>query len=291
MRNDLTYQFKNASILVKLLVINAVLFLVIYLASFLFGIPQGQLVRWFVLPDDPVSLVLQPWSLMTYSFLHFGVWHLVFNMLWLYWFGKITLNLFNAKRFLTVYLLGGIFGGLFYVVAYNLFPVFINTSGHLIGASGAVMAIMVFIATYSPNTEMRIFMFNIKLWHIAAFVIVLDLVQIPTSGNAGGLLAHVGGAFFGYVYAVQMVKGNDIGKWFENGTVWFMNLFKSRTQRPFKKVHRTARPTPGKPKSNAEKTSHQLKVDSILDKIGKSGYESLTKAEKDFLFNVGKEEK
>ncbi len=291
MANNLTYQFKNASILLKLIVINAVLFLAIYLASFLFGIPQGQLVSWFVLPDDPVSLVLQPWSLFTYSFLHFGVWHLVFNMLWLYWFGKIVLNLFNAKRFLTIYLLGSFFGGLFYVIAYNLFPVFINTSGFLIGASGAVMAIMVFIATSSPNTEMRIFMFTIKLWQIAAFVILLDLVQIPTSGNAGGLLAHVGGAIFGYLYAVQMAKGNDIGKWFENGMDWLMNLFKPRTKKPFKKVHRTARPTPGKPKSNAEKTAHQLKIDGILDKIGKSGYESLTKAEKDFLFNAGKEEK
>ena len=291
MGNDLTDQFKNASILLKLIVINAVLFLAIYLASFLFGIPQGRLVSWFVLPDDPVNLIMQPWSLITYSFLHFGVWHLVFNMLWLYWFGKIVLNLFNGKRFLTIYLLGGLFGGLFYVVAYNLFPVFINTSGHLIGASGAVMAIMVFIATYSPNTEMRIFMFSIKLWQIAAFVILLDLVQIPTSGNAGGLLAHVGGAIFGYLYATQMAKGNDIGKWFENGMDWFTNLFKPRTKRPFKKVHRNARPTPAKPKSNKEKTAHQLKVDGILDKIGKSGYESLTKAEKDFLFNAGKEEK
>ncbi|MFT5983948.1 MAG: membrane associated rhomboid family serine protease, partial [Ulvibacter sp.] len=242
MGNDLTYQFKNASILLKLIVINAVLFLTVYLASFLFGIPQGQLVSWFVLPDDLVSLILQPWGLITYSFLHFGVWHLVFNMLWLYWFGKIVLNLFNAKRFLTIYLLGGLFGGLFYVMAYNLFPVFINTSGHLIGASGAVMAIMVFIATSSPNTKMRIFMFTIKLWQIAAFFILLDLVQIPTSGNAGGLLAHVGGAIFGYLYAVQLAKGNDIGKWFENVLDWFTNLFKSRTQKPFKKVHRTARP-------------------------------------------------
>jgi membrane associated rhomboid family serine protease len=291
MGNDLTYQFKNASILLKLIVINAVLFLTVYLASFLFGIPQGQLVSWFVLPDDLVSLILQPWGLITYSFLHFGVWHLVFNMLWLYWFGKIVLNLFSAKRFLTIYLLGGLFGGLFYVMAYNLFPVFINTSGHLIGASGAVMAIMVFIATSSPNTKMRIFMFTIKLWQIAAFFILLDLVQIPTSGNAGGLLAHVGGAIFGYLYAVQLAKGNDIGKWFENVMDWFTNLFKSRTQKPFKKVHRTARPTSAKPKSNAEKTTRQLKVDGILDKIGKSGYESLTKAEKDFLFNAGKEEK
>ena len=291
MANNLTYQFKNASILVKIIAVNTALFLSIYLASFLFGIPQGLLVSWFVLPDDPLSLILQPWSLITYSFLHFGVWHLVFNMLWLHWFGKIVLNLFNAKRFLTLYLLGGLFAGLFYVLAYNLFPVFINTSGHLIGASGAVMAIMVFIATYSPNTEIRVFMFTIKLWHIAAFVLLLDLVKIPTSGNAGGLLAHVGGAIFGYVYAIQMAKGNDIGKWFENGMDWFFDLFKSRAKKPFRKVHRNVRPTPKKGKSPTDKTAHQSRVDSILDKIGKSGYESLTKEEKDFLFNAGKGEK
>jgi hypothetical protein len=115
-------------------------------------------------------------------------------------------------------------------------------------------------------------------------------VQIPTSGNAGGLLAHVGGALFGYLYAIQLVKGNDIGKWFENILDWCTNLFKSRTQKPFKKVHRTAQPKASPPKSKAAKTAHQLKVDGILDKIGKSGYESLTKAEKDFLFNAGKDE-
>lgn len=290
MTNNLTYKFKTASILLKLIVINAALFLAVYLASFLFGLPQRQLVDWFVLPDDLGSLLVQPWSLFTYSFLHFGIWHVLFNMIWLYWFGKIVLNLFDEKRFLTIYLLGGFFGGLFYVIAYNLFPVFTNTSGHLIGASGAVMAIMVFIAAYSPNTEVRVFSFTIKLWHIAMFFVLLDLVQIPTSGNAGGLLAHVGGALFGYLYAIQLTKGNDIGKWFENILDWFSSLFKPRTKKPFKKVHRTAHPKVSKPASKEAKSAHQLKVDGILDKIGKSGYDSLTKAEKDFLFNAGKDE-
>jgi membrane associated rhomboid family serine protease len=290
MANNLIDQYKNASILVKLIAVNSVLYLAVYLASFLFRMPQGTLVSWFVLPDDLGSLIYQPWSLITYSFLHFGFWHLLFNMLWLFWFGKLVLNLFNAKRFLTIYLLGGLFGGLFYVLAYNLFPVFTNTSGHLIGASGAVMAIMVFIATYSPNSEMRIFFFNVKLWQIAAAIILLDLVQIPTSANAGGLLAHVGGAIFGYLYATQMAKGNDIGKWFEDIMDRVVNLFTPRVKKPFKKVHRNAKPSSVKSKSALEKTKHQLKVDGILDKIGKSGYESLTKAEKDFLFNAGKDE-
>jgi len=288
--NNLAYQYKTASVVIKLIVINVALFLLVYLGSFFFGIPQGQLVKWFVLPDDFGTLVLQPWSLFTYSFLHFGLFHVLFNMLWLHWFGNIVLNLFNAKRFLTVYLLGGFFGGLLYVIAYNLFPVFTNTTGYLIGASGAVMAIMVFIATYSPNTEIRVFRFNIKLWHIAVFFILLDLVQIPRSGNAGGLLAHVGGALFGYVYAFQMAKGNDIGKWFENIMDWVTNVFKSKKQNPFKKVHRTTHQTSSRTNTKIEKTVRQKKVDGILDKIGKSGYESLTKEEKDFLFKTGKED-
>jgi membrane associated rhomboid family serine protease len=259
MTNNLIDQFKSASILVKLIAVNSVLYLGVHLAAFLFRIQQGTLVSWFVLPDDLGSLIFQPWSLLTYCFLHFGLWHLLFNMLWLYWFGKIVLNLFNSKRFLTIYLLGGLFGGLFYVLAYNLFPVFTNTSGHLIGASGAVMAIMVFIATYSPNSEMRIFFFNVKLWQIAAVIILLDLVQIPTSGNAGGLLAHVGGAIFGYLYAVQMAKGNDIGKWFENVLDWVENLFTPRVKSPFKKVHRNARPSAVKSKSKSEKNRAPIK--------------------------------
>jgi len=288
-KNNLLYQFKTANFLVKIIAINMTVFLLVYLTAFFLRIPQNQLVKWFVLSENLGSLVTQPWALFTYSFLHFGLWHVLFNMLWLYWFGKIVLNLFSPKRFLTIYLLGGFFGGLFYVLSYNIFPVFTTTSGSLIGASAAVMAIIVFIATYTPNTAMRIFMFNIKLWQIALFFVLMDLVQIPTSGNAGGLLAHVGGAAFGYLYAIQMAKGNDIGKWFENFVDWAVNLFKPRKKKPFKKVHRTVQPNSSQVNAKVAKTPHQLKIDGILDKIGKSGYESLTKLEKDFLFKAGKE--
>src|SRR5690606_24594356 len=144
--------------------------------------------------------------------------------------------------------------------------------------------------TYSPNTELRIFSFNLKLWHIALFLFLLDLIRIPGSGNAGGLMAHVGGAVFGYVYAVQLAKGNDIGKWFENFMDWVANLFKPRAKKPFKKVHRTTHTSPQRSKAKEQKSNHQIKVDGILDKIGKSGYESLSKEEKDFLFKAGKED-
>ncbi len=286
---NLKYKYKTSSTVIKLIVLNALVFLVVSLGSFFFSISPGYLTRWFVLSDDFTNLLLQPWSLITYSFLHFGFFHLLFNMVWLYWFGQIVLNLFNGKRLLTVYLLGALFGGLLFMLAYTLFPVFAESRGFLIGASGAVTAVMVFIASYTPNTEVRIFKFSIKLWHIALFLFVMDLLRIPSSGNAGGLMAHVGGAIFGYIYATQLLKGNDIGKWFENILDAISNFFKPRTKKPFTKVHRNKQ-TKAKPKDpNLSKSEHQRKIDFILDKIGKSGYESLSKEEKDYLFKAGKD--
>lgn len=287
---NLTYKYKTADITTKLIVINVVIFLAVRLVSFFLGMQPEELTQWFVLPDAVGEFIWQPWSFITYSFLHFGFWHILFNMLWLYWFGRIIRNLFSGRRLLTVYLLGAISGGLLFVLSYNLFPVFESTRGYLIGASGAVTAIMVFIAAYAPNTEFRIFSFTLKIWHIAVFLVLLDLVRLPSSGNAGGLLAHLGGAVFGYIYAIQLLKGRDLGVGFERAMDKVSNIFKSRKQRPFKKVHRTTQQPSERSKKTDSKSDQQKKIDAILDKIGKSGYESLTKAEKDFLFRAGKED-
>ncbi len=289
--NNLSYQFKTANVIIKLIVINVALFLFATLGSWIFKTSPGALMEWFVLPVDPGSLILQPWSMLTYSFLHFDFWHIFWNMLVLYWFGQYVLNLFTEKRFLTIYLLGAICGGLLFVLAYNLFPVLNDTLAYLIGASAAVRAIMIFIAAYTPNSEVRIFVFNVKLWQIGVFVVLSDLVQIPTSGNAGGLIAHLGGALFGYVYAIQLKKGNDIGAWFEKLMDGLSTMFTPKKKSPLKTVHKskTHKRTPKKTVTSATKTSNQKQIDAILDKISKSGYDSLTKEEKDFLFKAGKE--
>ncbi len=266
----------------KLIIINAILFLAFRLVSFFMQANIKYITSWITLPDSLVEFITQPWAFITYSFVHFGLFHILFNMIFLYMFGRIILNLFSGKRLLTIYLLGAISGGLLYVLSYNVFPVFENDRGMLLGASGAVTTLIVFIATYTPNTQLRIFMFNIKLWQIAVFLVVADLIRMSTGENAGGMLAHIGGAIFGYLYAIQLAKGNDIGKWFENILDWFADLFKTRKQKPFKKVHRTPRQPAGT--RSMDKSEHQRKVDAILDKIGKSGYDSLTRAEKDFLF-------
>ncbi|WP_103070248.1 rhomboid family protein [Aquimarina sediminis] len=289
--NNLAYQFKTANIIIRLIVINTALYLFATLGSWIFKISPGVLMEWFVLPVDSGSLLLQFWSLLTYSFLHFDFWHIFWNMLVLYWFGQYVLNLFTEKRFLTIYLLGAICGGLLFVLAYNLFPVLNNTLAYLIGASAAVRAIMIFIAAYTPNSEVRIFVFNIKLWQIGVFVVLSDLIQIPTSGNAGGLIAHLGGAIFGYVYAVQLKKGSDIGTWFEKIMDSLTNVFKPNKKSPLRTVHKskTNKKTPKARTTSSAKNPTQKQIDAILDKISKSGYDSLTKEEKDFLFKAGKE--
>lgn len=281
---SLSYYYKTSNILIKLIALNAVIFIITSLVAFMFQRDLISLTKWFVLPGDFGEMILQPWSLITYTFLHGGLFHVLFNMLWLYWFGKIVLNIFSDKKFLTVYFLGGIFGGLLFALSYSFFPVFNGQQSYLIGASGAVTAIMIFIATYSPQTPIRIFTFTIKLWQLALFLFVLDLVRIPTSGNAGGLLSHVGGGLFGYFFAVQLAKGNDMGLWFESFMDWCASLFKPKEKQPFTKVHRNKNQTQKPAASSIDKTVHQGKIDAILDKISKSGYDSLTKEEKNYLF-------
>lgn len=287
---DLKYQYSRLNIAEKLIAINVLVFIVNSLVPFLLGMSKNSIVQFFELPNDIVDLVFQPWSIVTYSFFHGGIGHLFWNMLLIYFVGRIFLNLFDTKRFLNVYLLGVILGGLFFVLGYNIFPAFFNTNAYLIGASAGASAILIFICTYIPNQEVRVIFFNVKLWYIGAFVVLMDLVQLPLS-NSGGHLAHLGGAFLGYLYASQLLKGTDIGSGFSKFLDVLANLFK-RTEKKasMKTVYKNQGVgNPSAAKADYDKKTHQKKIDAILDKISKSGYESLSKAEKDFLFKAGKE--
>lgn len=289
---SLAYQFKTANIAIKLIVVNVIVFLLFNLIPWILQIDNVVLTQWFFLSSDLGNFITQPWGLLTYNFLHRDVWHLLWNMLYLYIFSRFILNLFTDKRLLTVYLLGGMVGGLMFVAAYNVLPAF-QGKGYLIGASAAVNAIIVFIAAYTPHQSIRIIMFNVKLWQIAAVLVLIDLLSLPTSGNAGGLMAHLGGAGFGYLYATQLAKGKDIGEWFERIMDSVASMFsgkpkekKSRMRTVHRNTKTTAKPTAKKTESKSEQ---QKKIDAILDKISKSGYDSLSKAEKDFLFKAGKD--
>lgn len=288
-------QLLKSDAMTKIIVINALVFLVIGILSSLMQWPPGALYQYFALPDALWSFLGQPWSLLTYSFLHSGFLHLLFNMLWLQFFGRFVLNLFPERRFVSLYLLGALSGGLVYLLAFNTFPAFMQTNGQLVGASASIMAVMTFAAVYSPYARVRLFVFNFSLWQVAAFMVCWDLFRLPSMQNAGGLLAHLGGAGFGYLYARKLQQGKDIGKWFDllidRLLQWFQ---KTPKQGSFQKVYRTKtnRNTgvSSRKKSSSkspEALGHQQRIDLILDKISKSGYDSLSQAEKDFLFRSG----
>lgn len=291
-QGNLQYQFNRLSIAEKLIAINVLVFIVGRLVPFLLQLSSNSIVQWFELPKDFFDFLMQPWSIVTYSFFHGGFGHLFWNMLLIYFVGRIFLNLFDAKRFLNVYFLGVMLGGLFFILGYNIFPAFFNVNAYLIGASAGAYAILVFICTYIPNQEVRLIFFNVKLWYIGAFVILMDLIQLPASGNAGGHLAHLGGALLGYWYARQLTNGTDIGAGFSRFLDGISNFFKrSEKKGPLKTVYKNQKSgSPVNSKESYDKQSRQKKIDAILDKISTSGYESLSKAEKDFLFQAGKGE-
>ena len=286
---NLKYQFARLSIAEKLIVVNVAVYILNALITFLMGLPTYSIVKWFELPKDFIDFLQQPWSIVTYSFFHGSFWHLFWNMILLYFSGRIFLNLFGPRKFINVYFLGVIAGGLTFLLSYNTFPAFMGIQTALIGASAGVTAVLIFICAYIPNQEVRLFFFNIKLWYIGAFFVLLDLVQIPISGNAGGHLAHLGGALLGYVYARQLIKGKDIGEGFSKFLDGLANMFKRKEKKaPLRTVYRKSSKT--QDKKDFDKEAKQRKIDGILDKISKSGYESLSKAEKDFLFKAGKED-
>ncbi len=287
-QTNLKYQFARLNIAEKLIAVNVAIFLLTRLLTFLLKLPEWTLESWFELPRGFTDFLVQPWSLVTYSFFHGNFWHVFFNMFLLYYVARIFFNFFGPRRFVNVYFLGVMLGGAFFLLAYNLFPAFYGSNSPLIGASAGVMAVLIFICTYIPNQEVRLFFFNLKLWYIGAFFVLMDLVMIPFD-NPGGRIAHLGGALLGYLYARKSLEGKDLGAGFSRLLDQLGALFERKKKAPMKTVYRKQKSTAAN-KVDYEKETRQRKIDQILDKISKSGYDSLTKAEKDFLFKAGKEE-
>ena len=289
--DDLKLQYKIGGAAQKLLYWNVGLFAipyVVFAVLSLFGININFL-NYVSLSSNPVDLLWKPWSVITYAFFHSGFLHLLFNMLVLNFSSRLFLTYFTQKQFLNLYFTGTIFAGIIYMISYYLLPSLSSVDVSLVGASGAIMAILFAVATYSPLMEVRLLLIgNVKLWHIAFFLIVIDLIQLPLE-NTGGHLAHLAGALFGYIYIKQLQRGNDIGSWFSFLMDKLVNLFSKKESTPFKKVHRNYMPKPEKTVSKiVTKDKTQQQIDEILDKISQSGYDSLTKEEKEFLFKAGK---
>lgn len=291
--DDIKYRYARLGFIGKLITINCAIFIGLYLIEYLF---QGNYItRWFYLPKSFGDFFVQPWSIITYSFLHGNLIHLAFNMIALYYIGRLFLSLYNEKRFLNVYLLGAIVGGCFFLLSYNIFPTFIERTSPLVGASAAIMAILIFTATVRANMRVFVFGYGVELWKFGAFFVILDLIRIPMNdgANAGGFISHLGGALLGYIYAKRLQQGSDIGSGFEKFMDTIVSYFKPRKKSPLKTVYKNQekkRSTKTNTKTTFQSHSEkQRRIDHILDKISKSGYESLTKDEKDFLFKAGKE--
>lgn len=287
--NDLKSGFNRGNIYIQFIYINVGVFVMTSLLGILwmlFNRDGASVLQYLELPAWTERFIRQPWSLLTYMFMHAGVLHLLFNMLWLYWFGQMFLSLFSAKHFRGLYLLGGICGGLLYMLAYNVFPYFSDSMyySYLLGASASVLAIVVATAVRAPEYQVN-FMFvgSVRLKYVALFMVLTDLMFM-TSGNAGGHIAHLGGALAGWWFASGLSRGHDATAWI-NRCLDGLTI-RRKPKRPKMEVHYG-----DKAKDydyNARKKQQSEEVDRILDKLKKSGYNSLTTEEKKRLFDASK---
>ncbi|MBL1279162.1 MAG: rhomboid family intramembrane serine protease [Fluviicola sp.] len=295
--DSIRHQLKHGGMTVKLIFINLVIFIgirALSIFSSLLGSSEGAFVDSYVNPflglqTDFMSFITHPWALFTYMFTHYGLMHLLWNMIFLYFAGRMFEQLFNAKRLLATYILGGILGGLLEVIAYAAFEKLQFTSISVVGASGSIMAIFVAVAFYRPNTKVNLFgFFSVRIIFLAIAFILMDFFKLDSGDNTAHF-AHLGGAILG-VWSIQNVHASSnivtLSQGFMNS---ILKIFakKDATRMKVKKGGKSVRHKSDED-YNTEKKSKQEVIDKILDKISKSGYESLTKKEKDFLFNQSK---
>ena len=243
-----------------IILVNVLVFLIPLIMNtilYLLNIKTLSFFNFFDLHPQINYLLKNIWTIMTYAFIHNDIYHIFWNMFILYFASEYFLNFFDEKKYIKTYFYGIFFGGLFFVLSYNLFPVFKNDFTTLIGSSAAVYSVLIFICSYFPNNKVNLILFNIELKYIGIIYILLSLVQIPVE-NPGGNIAHLGGALWGYLYAMSIYNNS-----FNINLKGIINKLKL---------------------NNLNKSENQKMIDSILDKISESGYESLTKKEKELLF-------
>ena len=274
LKNKINLYISGLNIVEKIILFNITVYLLPFVLKtvlFLFNIKGLSIVNWFTIDATLSEFILKPWSILTYGFIHGSFSHIFWNMLILYYFGNILKNIFGEKLILNLFLSGIVAGGLTYLISYNLFPVFKGVNSVMIGASAGVMSVLFFLAAYDPQYRIRIIFFDIKILYIALFLFFYDIIQIPLN-NSGGHIAHIGGALWGYYYSVKYNNGSDL----VNSILTYFK--KNKNNKPSVKYKKD------------NKNFNQDKIDEILDKISDSGYDSLTKSEKEYLFKVGKDD-
>ena len=285
--DDLKLQYNMGGIVTQLIFWNVALFVLPWLffaLLFLLGV-NIDYIHYVSLSSNPADLLWKPWSLLSYAFFHSGIMHIIFNMIVMNFSGRLFMTYFTSKQLLGLYILSAIFAGICYILVFYV----LNINAPIVGASAAIMAILVATTTYHPLMDLRLLIIgNVKLWHITAVIIIVDLMQLR-SENMGGHISHLSGAFFGFIFIKLLQNGTDLSTVVTRVIDFFANLFKKNTSTPFKKVHKNySKPLVKSVSKIVTKDKSQQQIDEILDKISQSGYDSLTKEEKEFLFKVGK---
>jgi membrane associated rhomboid family serine protease len=284
---DLKIQYKTGDISQKIIFWNIAIFLVSIAFFYQFSLGIFRFPSWLALTTKPYTYLYFPWTLITYAFLHNGFQHLFFNMLILHFSSRFFLTFFTQKQYLAVYILGALLSGLVFVLSFVLLG---QTNDTLVGASAAIIAILVAATTYQPLMNVRLLLIgNVKLWYITAVILILDLIQFQIN-NSGGHLAHLSGALLGFGYIKLLLNGTDLSQYLWNSIGIFENIFTKKDKPAFRKVYKnpTLVKTVKKETKVVLKDEKQVKIDAILDKISQSGYDSLTSEEKSFLFEAGK---
>lgn len=285
---DIQYKLKRLNVMEWIILINIMVFVFGFLSGKIFGISDS--LNWLKLPVDFFEFLKRPWTILAYGFAHYDFWHLVFNLLVLYFVSRLFLNLFRPKMALSIYFMGIFVGGSAFLLVYNLLPsnLLYPVIG-LVGASAGVRALLIFLCTYMADTEVRLVFFNIRLKYLGIALVVIDIIGL-WSTNQGGSVAHFGGNLVGFVYATQLARGIDMGAWLERIFGQVERFFSKKKRSPLKTVYKgKSDKVVGHTKKEFGEFNKQKQIDMILDKISKSGYDSLTKAEKEFLFKAGKE--
>jgi len=285
---NLRQTFLQGNAVIRLIYLNVAVYLLLQITVVvlkLFTLDGSFVFTYLALPSSLEMLMYRPWTLLTYMFLHQDFFHILFNMLALYWFGRLFLSYFNEKQLFGLYVVGGLSAGLLYMIAYNVFPLFAGSSAVLMGASGSIMAVILAVAAYSPNVEMRFMLLgNLKLKYIALAVVLISFFGI-TSRNAGGEIAHLGGALYGYFFIVSLRHGKDSTRAVNRIIDFFVNIFRRRKLK-VSKSPKNKKMTDEE--FNMHKANNLEEINRILDKIKASGYSSLTETEKKKLFEQSK---
>lgn len=295
MFENLYRKYRGSDVVGKFIFVNVslyVLLLFIGVFSVLFnaGSLSADVLSFVELPASLGELALRPWTVLTYMFIHAGLWHILWNMLALYFFGRIFLNFYSVRHFVGIYILGGLFGALFFVLAYNLFPYFgpYLPFSRLVGASAAVLAVVVAAAVRSPQYRINLmFVGSVKLSTFALVVVAMSFLML-SGENAGGNFAHLGGAFAGWLVADMLNKGRDLTQ-VVNGPIDWVSSLIVRLRTPRKKKTKFTYTRGGRSADyeyNARKKADEAEVDRILEKVKKGGYASLSEEEKKRLFEA-----